>query len=262
MNDPIWRPILGLVMLLLTLARYAALVAAVAQLARNVLRAGSQPGWVRLGLVLGGIFSFYAVLANALGTFFPAPDAGGNLNGFLVETLPLLLTGIVGVIGGYTSGTIRNGTFAGLLTGLITIIADQARSVLMMVLAWYAIQHHIGPSGIAHDYQAFIQYTGHAPNLGTYVSYEYLQDGIGFPLITSLLLLVLEGLCATRHEADGSARRSGGRTRGAARYRRRAWRFPQLKPFASSSWRWRSICSRGLPPSNSTRSALRTACSV
>lgn len=40
-------------------------------------------------------------------------------------------------------------------------------------------------------------YIGHAPDLGTYVSLEYLQDGIGLPIIFSLIALTLDGLSAT-----------------------------------------------------------------
>jgi hypothetical protein len=70
-------------------------------------------------------------------------------------------------------------------------------TVLAIALAWLAIQHHAGPAGIADDYQSIMRNTGHAPDLGAYVSLEYLQDGVGLPIVFSLLALTLQGLSAT-----------------------------------------------------------------
>src|SRR5215510_6713418 len=102
--------------------------------ARSVLRSGHRSGWVRLGLMLGGTFGLYVVLANALATFLPSPDAAGNPNRFLLLTLPLLLAGVAGMIGGYRSHRIRTGVGAGLLTGVLGVLVDQASQVLMLVL--------------------------------------------------------------------------------------------------------------------------------
>jgi hypothetical protein len=206
-GDSVGRALLSLALFVLTLGLYAALAGAIVRFARSMLQSGHRPGWVRLGLVLGGTFGVYVVMANALATFLPSPDAAGNPNRFLLLTLPLLLAGVAGMIGGYRSGRIRMGVGAGLLTGVLGVLVDQASQVLMIVLVWLAIQHHVGPAGIAGEYQRFIQQAGHAPDLGTYVSFEYLQDGFGLPITFSLITLTLEGLCAALGGWVGASQR-------------------------------------------------------
>jgi hypothetical protein len=86
---------------------------------------------------------------------------------------------------------------AGLLAGLLGVLADQASQVVMIALSWYAIQHHMGSAGMVSDYQQVAQQLGHTPDFSAFFTRAYLEDGIGLPIVFSLIALTLEGLCAT-----------------------------------------------------------------
>jgi hypothetical protein len=195
LNDPIWRPVVAMAMLVLTLGLYAALVAAIVlvRTRRRSLGASARLGAPRI--TVWGILSFYAIMVN--GVAVVVPDGGSSSNGFLVLTLPLLLTGVVGVIGSYASGSMRTGAFGGLLAGALYVLAIQLSWVLVLVVAWPAIAHHLVSSGAEGDFQRFVQATGRVTDLGTFLNFELFEDGIGFPIMASLIGLTLQGLCAT-----------------------------------------------------------------
>ena len=79
--------------------------------------------------------------------------------------------------------------------------------MIVVALAWNALQHNLLQSGVESDFQRYAQSLGHAPDLGTFLSLELFEDGIGLPLTFGLIALILEGLCATLGGVIGAALR-------------------------------------------------------
>jgi len=160
-----------------------------------------SPSWSRIGLMLGGIMSLCVVISNILHAVLPDGPGGSSLVTLLI---PFLLAGAIGMIGGYSGGKAQMGAFAGLLAGLIGLVVDKASQVLIIVLLWPAIQHG-AVLGFTADYQTWLQYATHPLTLGNYLNHYFLEDGIGFIVMTSLVTLTTEGLFATLGGMMGSA---------------------------------------------------------
>lgn len=181
----------------------AGLLFIIARFVRAFPRPEIQPGWVRIGLVLGGIVALYVVVSNVLSGLLPAPSESGS--GIEPIIFPLL-TGVVGMIGGYTSGRARTGAYAGLLAGFIGLVVDQISQVLLIALLWHAIQHGALPSSrLAADYQSWVQRTSQPLTLGNFLNFEFLEDSVGFIVMTGLITLAAEGLFAALGSAMGAA---------------------------------------------------------
>lgn len=181
----------------------AGLLFIIARFLRAFPRPGVQPGWVRIGLVLGGIIALYVGVSNVLSGLLPAPSESGSGIGPIIFPL---LTGVVGVIGGYASGRARTGAYAGLLAGLIGLVVDQISQVLLIALLWHAIQHGAAPSSrLAADYQSWVQRASQPLTLGNFLNFEFLEDGAGFIVMTGLITLAAEGLFAALGSAMGAA---------------------------------------------------------
>ncbi|HLV97741.1 MAG TPA: hypothetical protein VKT82_03595 [Ktedonobacterales bacterium] len=85
------------------------------------------------------------------------------------------------------------------------MLVSQASQVLIVVLAWPALQHGTVQSSLALDYQYWIQRTGSAHTLGNFLYFEFLVDGFGFILLSRLVLLTIVGLFAWLGSALGAA---------------------------------------------------------
>jgi hypothetical protein len=73
------------------------------------------------------------------------------------------------------------------------------------------------PSGAESDFQRLVQATGRIPDPGTFLNFELFEDGLGFPIMVSLIGLALEGLCATVGGVIGqSLRRADARSAASA----------------------------------------------
>jgi hypothetical protein len=192
--NPLWSWLLAQALLLVTLGLYVALVAALALLVRDLARSGSRPGWPRLILIVGGIVAVYALVANVVGVLVPDDGRGGDR--FLLLTLPLLLAGMIGVIAGYRDGTVRAGVLAGVLAGLWYPLISQLSWLLVVALAFPAIQRHALASGVQQDFERYVAALGHAPDLATFLRLDVLEDGYGFLIAAALVTLVLQGLAA------------------------------------------------------------------
>jgi hypothetical protein len=70
-GGPILRPILGLMVEGLVFALYAALLVILMGYVRSFPQSEIRPMCVRLGLVLGGIFSLYVVASNVINVLMP-----------------------------------------------------------------------------------------------------------------------------------------------------------------------------------------------
>jgi hypothetical protein len=204
--DPILRLVLQLTMLGFTLAVYGALIVALARFVHSAVHAGQRPGWVRLWLVLAGVVSFYALLANVVRVLLPATSDGGIGGKMLLSTQPLMLIGVGGLIAGYTRSTMGRGVGTALLAGLCAGHAGQVISqlswVLLVVIAWNTQGHTLLSSGMASDYALYLhQYPGHSPGVGSNLSclsclsclsWTHFTDGTGFLIIFPLLGLTVE----------------------------------------------------------------------
>jgi hypothetical protein len=111
------------------------------------------------------------------------------------------------LIGGYTSGRTRTGTFAGLSIGFIGLVVGQMSWLLLVVLLWHAIQHGALQSGLGMDFQRDSLNSDRIPSLWSFLNWEIFDDGIGFPVTVGIIILTVEGLCATIGGAIGAALR-------------------------------------------------------
>lgn len=195
-------PFLSLPAVLLLLVFFAPPLVMVASFLRTFPRSATRPTWLRLGLMMGVVLGGYHValyVVNEVLPLFPQHqdtsiyDAASNV-GSVGGTF--LLVGTVGVLGGYTSGNQWLGACAGLLAGLIDIVVTPLSQVLVIALTWPALQHDTLQSALAMDYQSWLQRPTLHPLLGGFLTAEFFAHGVGVPLITSLTLLVVEGLFA------------------------------------------------------------------
>jgi hypothetical protein len=203
---------------LMELSGYAVIVGVLALMARL---AGTFPRpevrltWLQLGLVMGVALSLYDLAQKTIGVFLPTfpqfYDFNANLLGDLSFISTVLLIGTVGLIGGYSSGSIRVGIFAGLLTGIVNIVVSNIGQALLIVLLWHSIQHGTLHSQLASDYQDMLRNWLQPPSLWNFMNREMLDNGLVINLVFPVIGLTIEGLFAWAGAAFGVAanRRAG-----------------------------------------------------
>jgi hypothetical protein len=192
---------------------YTLLLVILAQLVRAFPRAATSPTGLRLGAVLGGIVALYVVVLTAMIALLPVPAQGdfrSSIDTVLDLSLPLL-AGVVGVIGGCARGSARTGALLGALTGFLALVVALASQALCIILLWNALQHHQLQSRLAWDYQGWLQSPGLTPNPGSFLHFEWAQEGSELFLFILFLLLVMQEVMATIGGALGAraSRRAG-----------------------------------------------------
>lgn len=138
-----------------------------ARLVRTFPRPETRLTWLQLGLVMGAVAGLYDLVQQVLKALLPifpqSYDFKANLPVDLSFISTILLVGTVGLIGEYSSGRIRVGIFAGLLTSVITYVISNGgqalsdRAVMARASAWHvAFATGIGLSGHAQEWAPIV----------------------------------------------------------------------------------------------------------